>query len=101
MWPVVYALFVVMALASFPDALADDERDYKVDVLTDIAAEISLQEPRWAFTKSVRVELAKSENLRLETTIPLDRTEEPRLTLGLAKKVSSNWSVDLSVWAAL
>ena len=97
MWPVLYALFVILALNSPPDAWADDERDYPADD----AAEINLQEQRWAFTKSLRVELAKSENLRLETTIPLDSAEKSKLSLGIATKVSRNWSFNLSVWAVL
>lgn len=96
-----YALFIAAALSTSIEARADDERDYQVDVLTDIPAEINLEEPRWTFTKSVRVELARSDTLRLETTIPLDRAEEPRLTLGVAKKLSRNWSVDIRLWTTL
>ena len=100
-WPLVYVLSVLFALGIAPDARAGDDRHYEIDLLTDTAAEINLDEPRWAYTRSVRVQLAKGDNLRLETTIPLDHSEQPRLTLGLAKKVSREWSVDLSLWAAL
>ncbi len=37
----------------------------------------------------------------LETTIPLDELEEPRLTLGVAKQVSRNWAVSFNVWTSL
>ncbi len=100
-WPVVYALFAIVALSSARDAMADDESDFRLDVLPDTEAEIEMQARHWAFTKSLRLELAKSEHLQLETTIPLDHVEGSRITLGIAKKVSRNWSFRLNVWAVL
>ena len=99
-WPVVYALFVLMVLSS-PDALADDDRNYQVDRLTDTAAEINFHEPRWVYRKSIRLQLARSEHVRLESTIPLDASEESRLTVALDQKISRNWAVSVNLWASL
>ena len=98
-WHVVYALFVVVALAGATDGRAEDEADLERTLAP--PAEIQLSEASWTYSKSVRVELASNELVRLETTIPLDEIEEPQLTLGIAKRVSRNWAVSFNVWAAL
>jgi len=100
-WHVVYALVVLAALGSSPEALADDEREYLVDMSMDTAAEINLDEARWTYSKSLRIELVKSDHVRVETTIPLVRLEEPRLTLGFNGALARNWSVNLSLWTSL
>ena len=98
-WHVVYAIFVVAALAGAPDGRAEDEADLERTLAS--PAEIQLSEAIWTYSKSVRVELASNEFVRLETTIPLDDIEERRLTLGVAKQVSRNWAVNFNVWTAL
>ena len=98
-WHVVYAIFVVVALAGAPDGRAEDEAVLERTLAPQ--AEIQLSEAIWTYSKSVRVELASNEFVRLETTIPLDEIEEHQLTLGIAKRVSRNWAVSFNVWAAL
>ena len=98
-WHVVYALFVVVALAGGTDGRAEDEAGLERTLAP--SAEIQLSEAIWTYSKSVRVELASNELVRLETTIPLDEIEESRLTLGVAKQVSRNWAVSFNVWTAL
>lgn len=101
MWPILYVLFVLVAMSAPPGAMADDESDFQIDEVTDTTADITPEAQRWAFTKSLRVELAKSDHVRLETTIPLDQTEKSKLTLGFQTKMSRNWSFNLNLWAVL
>ena len=96
---VVYAIFVVAALAGATDGRAENEADLERTLAP--PAEIQLSEASWTYSKSVHLELARNDFVRLETTIPLDKVEEPRLTLGVTKQVSRDWAVSFNVWTAL
>jgi hypothetical protein len=100
-WHIVYALFVLAALGGSPESLADDKHNDRIDRSASITAESQPDASHWIYTKTVRIELVKSRHLRLETTIPLDRAEESRLALGIARQLSQNWSLDLMLWTSL
>ncbi len=58
-WHVVYAIFVVVALAGAADGRAEDEGGLERTPAPQ--AEIQLSEASWTYSKSVRVEVASND----------------------------------------
>jgi hypothetical protein len=101
LWYAVYAIYVVVALAGASDAWAEERDEFDTDLAMDMAADAHRVAAAWGYKRSVRIELAGNERVRLEATIPLASAEESRLTLGIARKLSRNWVVNLNLWAML
>jgi hypothetical protein len=98
---VVYLLFVLAAVGGPSGAVADDADPVRSNDAIDDIARPGVEEMQWTYTRSVRIELARGEHLQVEAKIPLNRGEESRLTVSVAKRLSRSWAFEFAVWTSL